>query len=122
MDRIWHALELAADGDAEAAIDELANDDTEIKYIDRVDETLIFRGVRVDQRETEDHLESIVEHLNRAVAVINSEGGGGSIIGLYYECETDSVELVEKLSQHPRWTVEPYFDYFSTKYGIHAAV
>ncbi|ELY88438.1 hypothetical protein [Natrinema altunense] len=120
--RSYVAVELAEGADPDPVVDALAGDDTRLSGADRYDDVLTFSGMEGPVSTLDRLLTTVDDALERAVLVINHDGGRGEMIGRYYENGADGFGAVEELRTDFRWEPGAYFDYFAAKYGIHAAV
>lgn len=116
----WIVAEVTADGDPDVVLD--AGLDSEwARDGQRVADAVVLFGEYHSAPLSE--LRAVSDHIERLVWVASNEGGGGATVSEYYERFDDSTEPTDELHSTPgRWWCSEHFDYYRTRYGIHAAV
>lgn len=116
----WLVAELAADGDPDAVLE--AGLDTEwAREGQQVADSVVLFGEYHTAPVSE--LRAVSDHVRRLVWVASVEGGEGATVSEYYETFDGSADPTDELRSSPgRWWYGEHFDYYRTRYGMHAAV
>ncbi|AUG49447.1 hypothetical protein BVU17_17865 (plasmid) [Haloarcula taiwanensis] len=118
----WIAVEPAVDGDQATVVETFSEWQGAIDGRDTTDGTLQFAGFGPPASNIERLIESVGDHLQRAVFVVEHDGGIGSTVGRYYEREDGKLRRIEELRHEFRHDPAEHFDYFAARYGIHGVV
>ncbi|WP_435361584.1 hypothetical protein [Haloarchaeobius sp. DFWS5] len=120
-DRHWFGVELTAGGDPDTVIDTVERGTDRVAYLATHNDVLAFGGIEYSTRTVVESLESVIEHVSR-VALVHVHDGVGAVSAAYYEREGTTLAEHEQLNRDAGTMPDGFFDYFATKYGIHAVI
>lgn len=116
----WIVAELRG-GDPDAVLDALLAEDGPFREGQALGNTLVLFGGQTSM--PRDELREVSEAISRLVFVASIEGGEGETRSEYYADVEDLSEPTEELHSTPgRWWASEHFDYYASRYDVHAAV
>lgn len=116
----WIVAELTATGDPEVVL-EAGLESEWARDGQHVADTVVLFGEYHSAPLSD--LRSVSDHIDRLVWVASVEGGEGATVSEYYDGFGESTDPTDELHSTPgRWWYSDHFDYYRTRYGMHAAV